>query len=77
MALENAVPLRYLLDNETHLLLLRGEFETNEELKASGLLSEGAQALPSRLLDVFVSDLVPHREHELVDEVVRPMLSAR
>ena len=34
-------------------------------------------ALPSRLLDVFVSDLVPHREHELVDEVVRPMLSAR
>ena len=51
MALENDVPLRYLLDNETQLLLLRGEFETHEELKESGLLSEGA-------LELFGEDLL-------------------
>ena len=45
---------------------------------AAELAADAASgALPSRQLDVFVSDLVPHREHELVDEVVRPMLSAR
>ena len=27
------------------------------------------------LVDIFVSDLVPHREDELIEEVVRPMLS--
>lgn len=42
LAQENDLPLRYLMDGETPLLLLRGEFRTIEDLRGSGLLSEGA-----------------------------------
>lgn len=42
LAQEHDLPLRYLMDGDTPLLLLRGEFETVEDLRRSGLLSEGA-----------------------------------
>ncbi len=45
LAQENEVPLRYLLDNDTQLLLLRSSFETPEDLRESGLLNEGALRL--------------------------------
>ncbi|MEZ5360879.1 MAG: ribonuclease D [Bryobacterales bacterium] len=42
LAQESDVPLRYLLDSDAPLLLLRGEFETVEELEQSGILGAGA-----------------------------------
>ena len=51
LAQENDVPLRYLLDNDTQLLLLRSTFETPEDLRESGLLSDGA-------LELFGADLL-------------------
>jgi len=42
LARENDVPLRYLMDGETPLHLLRGDFESLDDLRASGLLDEGA-----------------------------------
>ena len=42
LAQENDVPLRYLMDGETPLLLLRGEFPNLRSLEESGLLSDGA-----------------------------------
>lgn len=51
LAQENEIPLRYLVDNDTTLLLLRGEFKTTEDLENSGLLSPGA-------LEVFGEELL-------------------
>jgi ribonuclease D len=42
LAQEADVPLRYLLDSDAPLLLLRGRFETLDELKESGILGPGA-----------------------------------
>ncbi|MCB9383781.1 MAG: ribonuclease D [Bryobacterales bacterium] len=42
LAQESDVPLRYLLDSDAPLLLLRGDFETVEELEQSGILGAGA-----------------------------------
>ncbi len=42
LAQENDVPLRYLMASDTPLLLLRGKFESAEDLRDSGLLGEGA-----------------------------------
>lgn len=42
LARENDVPLRYLMDGDTPLHLLRGRFESLDDLRASGLLSDGA-----------------------------------
>ena len=51
LAQENEIPLRYLVDNDTTLLLLRDQFHTVEELAASNLLSPGA-------LEVFGEELL-------------------
>ncbi|MBI1355261.1 MAG: hypothetical protein GC160_13010 [Acidobacteria bacterium] len=51
LAQENEIPLRYLVDNDTSLLLLRDRFNTVEELEASKLLSPGA-------LEVFGEELL-------------------
>jgi ribonuclease D len=42
LAQESDVPLRYLLDSDAPLQLLRGRFETLDELKESGILGPGA-----------------------------------
>ena len=42
LAQEADVPLRYLLDSDAPLLLLRGSFQTLDELKESGILGPGA-----------------------------------
>jgi ribonuclease D len=42
LAQESDVPLRYLLDSDAPLQLLRKRFTTIEELKESGILGEGA-----------------------------------
>lgn len=51
LAQENEIPLRYLVDNDTTLLLLRGTFESTKDLEQSGLLSPGA-------LEVFGDELL-------------------
>jgi ribonuclease D len=51
LAQENEIPLRYLVDNDTTLLLLRGEFQSTKDLEDSGLLSPGA-------LEVFGEELL-------------------
>ena len=40
------------------------------------LTEDAAAGKSSGLLDIFVTDLVPHREEELIEEVMRPLLSA-
>ena len=45
LAQENDVPLRYVMDSETPLLLLRGKFDSIDDLRASGLVSPGALEL--------------------------------
>ncbi len=45
LAQENDVPLRYVMDGETPLLLLRDRFESIDDLRNSGLLSSGALEL--------------------------------
>jgi hypothetical protein len=51
LAQESDVPLRYLLDSEAPLMLLRGKFETLEDLEKSGILSAGA-------LEVFGEEIL-------------------
>ena len=51
LAQENDVPLRYLIDNDTPLLLLRGDFRTVDDLRASKLLGEGA-------IDIFGEEIL-------------------
>ncbi len=51
LAQENEIPLRYLVDNDTTLLLLRGQFRSTKDLELSGLLSPGA-------LEVFGEELL-------------------
>lgn len=51
LAQENEIPLRYLVDNDTTLLLLRGKFDSTKDLEESGLLSPGA-------LEVFGEELL-------------------
>jgi ribonuclease D len=51
LAQESDVPLRYLLDADAPLLLLRQRFKTLEELKESGILGEGA-------LEVFGEEIL-------------------
>lgn len=51
LAQESDVPLRYLLDSDAPLLLLRGKFEALEDLEESGILGAGA-------LDVFGEEIL-------------------
>ena len=51
LAQESEVPLRYLIDSDAPLMLLRGRFETLDELKESGILGEGA-------LEVFGEEIL-------------------
>ncbi len=45
LAVENDVPLRFVMDSDTPLLLLRERFDSIDALRASGLLSPGALEL--------------------------------
>ncbi len=51
LAQESDVPLRFLMDSDAPLLLLRGDFETLEDLEGSGILGAGA-------LDVFGEEIL-------------------
>ena len=51
LAQESDVPLRYLLDSDAPLLLLRGQFDSIEDLESSGILGAGA-------LDVFGEEIL-------------------
>jgi hypothetical protein len=53
--------------------------ELTQEAAAAAAAAGGGngsvEKVEKGLVDIFVSDLVPHREDELIEEVVRPMLS--
>lgn len=51
LAQESDVPLRYLLDSDAPLLLIRGRFDTIADLEKSGILGAGA-------LDVFGEEIL-------------------
>ena len=64
LAQENDLPLRYLMDGDTPLHLLRGEFETVDDLRESGLLSEGAiEYLGEELLAILSGRRAMKIEH--------------
>jgi hypothetical protein len=71
--------LACLLCSTIQEALAQIQAELTQEAAAAAAAAGGGngsvEKVEKGLVDIFVSDLVPHREDELIEEVVRPMLS--